>query len=372
MADPKALEEFLKKQGGQVEQQPPLHFRYIPYSDFGSLPAPDFLIDGFLVAHAANLIFGASNSYKTMLAVDAACAVATGRDWQGERPIKGGPGQVLYIATEGRNGVCRSRIRGWMEHHDVEAELRQNIEAFGSEIFINEPDQVDHLISDLIAKGGKYKLIVLDVAAGTISGSESDDETAKAWVRGIQRLIERLETTVLVLHHTGWAQPNRARGHSHIWASFDARFKAEGDKDSLICTLSVDRIKDSDSEGFFGFRMEKIHFGTAGVEHTLIPVLDDDVEMPNQNAARMGPNMKALLDALDEALDQNGQPSPGFTGMPTSATVTTIDAWERHALPKLAQSDERRKREAFKRACETLLNRSKVRLHNEFVWKTTK
>ncbi len=368
-----AFEQFLEDKGGQAEQPPPLHFDYIPYSEFDSLPAPDFLIDEFLVGNAANLIFGASNSYNTMLAVDAACTIATGRDWQGEKPIKGGAGRVLYIATEGRNGVCRLRIRGWMEHYDIEADLRQNIEAFRGEIFINEPEQVDHLVSDLVSKGGKYKLIVIDVAAGTISGSESDDEVAKAWVRGIQQLIQRLQTTVLVLHHTGWADQTRARGHTHIWGSFDARFKAEGSKEELICALSVDRIKDSDSDGFFGFRLEKVRFGLADLESTLIPVLDDDVEMPDQNGARMGSNMKVLLDALDEALDQSGQPSPGFTGMPTNATVTTIDAWERHTLPKLTQPDERRKKEAFKRAMQGLIDRKrKVQLHNEFVWRTTK
>ena len=71
-----AFEQFLEDKGGQAEQPPPLHFDYIPYSEFDSLPAPDFLIDGFLVGNAANLIFGASNSYKTMLAVDAACTIA--------------------------------------------------------------------------------------------------------------------------------------------------------------------------------------------------------------------------------------------------------------------------------------------------------
>jgi hypothetical protein len=362
----------LEDKGGQAEQPPPLHFDYIPYSEFDSLPAPDFLIDGFLVSNAANLIFGASNSYKTMLAVDAACSIATGRDWQDERPIKGGPGRVLYIATEGRNGVCRSRIRGWMEHYDVEADLRQNIEAFRGEIFINEPEHVDHLISDLIAKGGEYKLIVVDVAAGTIAGSESDDETAKAWVRGIQRLIEHLRTTVLVLHHTGWADQTRARGHTHIWGSFDGRLKAEGSADDLICTLTVDRIKDGQSAGFFGFRLDQVCFGTAGLETTLVPVLDDDVKPFNQKAVKIGANQKLLLDALDQALDQNGQPSPGFTGMPTGITVTTVSAWERHALPKLPQPDERRKKGAFKDAMNGLAGREEIKTQNEFVWRTSK
>lgn len=372
MADAKAFQEFLKDEGGQPEQAPPLHFEYIPYDEFGSLPAPDFLIDGFLVANAANLIFGASNSYKTMLAVDAACSVATGRDWQGERPIDGGPGRALYIATEGRNGVCRSRIRGWMEHHEVEADLRHNIEAFRGEIYINESEHVDQLISDLIAKGGGYKLITIDVAAGTIAGSESDDETAKAWVRGIQRLIEHLQTTVLVLHHTGWADQTRARGHSHIWGSFDGRFKAEGVADDLICTLAVDRIKDGESSGFFGFRLDEVRFGTAGVETTLVPVLDDSVQLPNGNDTRLGANMKTLLEALDQALDQSGEPSPGFTGMPTNATVTTRDAWERHALLKLPQDDERKKREAFKRAMDSLKRKNKIKALGDYVWKLSK
>ena len=363
-----AFEQYLGQTGGQAESPPPLHFDYIPYDKFGSLPAPNFKIDGYIVTDAANLIFGASNTFKTMLAVDTACSCATGRDWH-ERPIKGGAGKVLYVATEGRNGVCRSRIRGWMEHHDIEAELRQNIEAFRGEIYINEPDDVDHLISDLAAKGGGYKLIVLDVAAGTIAGSESADEVAKAWVQGIQRLIDRLQTTILVLHHSGWADPNRGRGHSHIWGSFDARFKAEGDKEKLTCTLTVDRIKDHDSTGCFGFRLEKISFGTAGVEHTLIPVLDEDVKQAKaREKGPKGKNQKPVFAALDTAIDTMGQPSPGFTGMPTSSRVTKWDAWERQSLMQLTHDTEKRRQQAFREAAESLISGGYVGHLNSYVW----
>ena len=48
--------------------------------------------------------------------------------------------------------------------------------------------------------------------------------------------------------------------------------------------------------------------GTADLETTLVPVLDDDVKPLNQKTVKIGANQKLLLDALDQALDQNGQP----------------------------------------------------------------
>jgi hypothetical protein len=365
---PGVLEQYLAEAGGQAESPPPLHFDFTPYDRFGTLPMPDWLIEGVLVDHESNLIFGASNTFKTMLAVDLACSVAAGRPWHGCAVKRG---RVLYVATEGRNGVCRLRIRGWMDRHDIAAEDRRNIEALKGEIFITDPEDVDRLISDLTTKGGGYKLIVLDVAAGTMRGSESDDETAKAWVAGIERLIAGA-AAVLAITHSGWADQTRARGHTHIWGSFNARLKTEGDKDARTGTLSVNRFKDADSVGLWGFRFEYHVFGDD--DRTLIPVLDEDVkEIAKSKKTRTprGPIQHTLMDALDDALRTCGEASPGFTGMPTHGQVTTLQAWERASIPHLGDVEPKRRVTTFNRTAKSLIDGGYVGRHNDYVWRKT-
>jgi hypothetical protein len=194
----------------------------LSYDEMTKLPPADWLVEGGLPRHAKTLMFGPSNVFKSFLAVDLGCSVATGTNWHGH-DVK--QGKVVYIATEGANGIGRLRIKGWMNYHQIPEEDRRNIFLVNRELWITDTKDVEAFLAAVNERLGDIALFVVDVGAGTMEGSESDDETAKAWVAGLEAIIRELKCAGLCITHTGWADQTRARGHTHIWGSFDTRLQ---------------------------------------------------------------------------------------------------------------------------------------------------
>src|SRR5580693_546567 len=76
-------------------------------------PDPDWLIEGWLPEDAFVVLAGPSNTYKSFLAGDWGCCIASTRDWLWHPP-KHGP--VLYVFAEGGTGMGK-RVRAWMKHY---------------------------------------------------------------------------------------------------------------------------------------------------------------------------------------------------------------------------------------------------------------
>lgn len=249
--------------GGSGPKTPKLHL--LSYSEMANMPEPEWLIEGVVQKRSAALMFGKSNSFKSFLGVDLGLSVQTGRAWHGHGVSQG---NVLFVATEGANGVGRLRIPAWYDHHAV-PERERGAWLYPKEIRLDVSDDVSALIE--ATKDGNFSLIDLDIFGGTMAGSEIEDKTARAWVHGVQRIIRETGAAVLTVAHTGWQDDTRARMHTHFWGSFDTRLRVEGDKDAMTCTLSVERHKDADSAGQWGFRLVR-----AG--DSLVPERDDAVK----------------------------------------------------------------------------------------------
>ena len=77
------------------------------------LTAPQYLIEGLIEQQSLCQMFGEPGSGKSFMAIDAACSIASGKNFH-DRPVARGP--VIYIAGEGRRGVVR-RINAWAMAH---------------------------------------------------------------------------------------------------------------------------------------------------------------------------------------------------------------------------------------------------------------
>lgn len=198
-------------------------------------------------------------------------------------------------------------------------------------------------------------------------GPETSDETARAWVRNINRIMREMKCAVLTVAHTGWADVTRARMHSHFWGSFDTRLMAEGDKGSLTTVLKVDRHKDADSTEEWGFRLEKVTLPNG--QTTLVPRLYDDVETTQKRRVSGKPAVD--LQALSEALIDQGRTiaGPNYPSRP----VVNIDQWSvmcrRHGLTDSDNSETIKK--AFQRAKNTLIEKGLVKQFDDNVWKVS-
>jgi hypothetical protein len=332
----------------QVEVETPekARFNLIPYDELMNMPDPDWLIEGALVAEESNLIFGASNTFKSFIAVDMACSVAVGRPWH-DKPVK--QGRVLYIATEGGKGVGKVRIRGWMDRYKISKKLRRNMWFLKDQIKLTTKADVDALVARLKELGDDFVLIIIDVAAGTMDGSEASDEVVKVWVNANERIIEEIGAATLTITHTGWADQTRGRGHTHLWGSFNGRLKADGDAKEKWATLIVERFKDADGGEKYGFKMEPHDFDD-GQYQTLIPVLDGQIAgRVAKSVTRLSKHQKIAIDALDRALLKHGQ-----IQAETGFTIVRTDLWVEMAISAYPHEDAKRRSQAFREADKAL------------------
>ncbi len=329
--------------------------RFLSYAEMEAMPEPEWLAEGVIQKRSAGLIFGKSNSFKSFLGADIGLSVEQGIPWHGARVARGG---VLFVATEGANGFGRLRIPAWYDHHAVPREARKAF-LYPQEIRLDIAEDVSALIAAMQDRG-PFVLAVLDIFGGTMAGSEIEDKTARAWVHGIQRIMRETGAATLTIAHTGWQDDTRARMHTHFWGSFDSRLRVEGDKDALTCTLTVERHKDADSAGQWGFRM-------AAAGASLVPELDGTVK-PSKTR-NLTVKQRIALDALDDALVAFGAVKQGPDW--PSCKVVLVEKWReaayRHGITDSDKPDSRKK--AFQLQRDALMGKGVVRIFDEHVWR---
>lgn len=343
------------RQSAPTAGRPDTRLKFLTYADMLAMPEPQWLIEDVAQQRRSTLMFGKSNTFKSFLGIDLGLSVATGRPWHGKAVHKG---RVLFVATEGSSGVGRLRIPGWYEHHAIPEADRANALLYPKEIGLDVKENVDALIQSIRA-WGDVSLVVLDIFAGTMLGAEKDDEVSKAWVNAIERIMRTTGAATLIVAHTGWADETRARMHTHVWGSMDSRLLVEGDKEKLTTCLTVNRHKDADSSGRWGFTLRPSH-------GTLVLELDASV-VADRQAGLAGP-LRVAMRALDDAIEKHGILKMGEQW--PDCKVVEIEHWKAECYTHgLSPSDERdAKRKAFQRARDALRKRELVDVYDEFVW----
>ncbi|MHB1011994.1 MAG: AAA family ATPase [Desulfobacteria bacterium] len=209
-------------------------------------PRPQWLVRGLIETPATGLIFGASGAGKSFVAVDLAAAIATGRQWAG-RDVGSGP--VFYIAGEGRLGLLR-RFSAWQLHHKVDiaphpvflSTSRIELDEAGAAAVEAEADRISTEI------GASPALIIVDTLARALpsGGDENSAKDVGAFINLVDRIRDRFQCVILILHHVGHVEPNRARGSSALRAAMDVELRVS--YQSGIRSIVWSKLKDSPEE----------------------------------------------------------------------------------------------------------------------------
>jgi len=200
---------------------------------------PEWLLRGMLERDTFALVFGDPGCGKSFLAIDWAARVATGTPWRGQA-VKAGP--VVYLAGEGRQGFGR-RTRAWEQHHGVS--LAEAPLYVGPAVAIADPTELVDLIA-AIDEGEAPALIVLDTLARCFGGGdENSTQDMSKFVSACDALRRRYGCTILVVHHTGHADKNRARGAIALKAALDAEYRLSNNDAGL--KLSATKMKDAET-----------------------------------------------------------------------------------------------------------------------------
>lgn len=215
----------------------------------------DWLVKHFIPSESIGLFFGASETFKSFIALDLALHVAHGMKWMGQKTRKG---PVVYIAAEGGTGLWR-RVDAWHKTHGINADVAEFYTIPVPVDLLQDASQVRDAVSVL---GIKPALVVVDTISQTLSGDENSATEMAAYLREIGVHIRLVwQCAVVAVHHTGHNATERPRGSSAIKANVDFMFGVFRDETEMLATFECVRQKDGDRPKAESFEMTVVELG---------------------------------------------------------------------------------------------------------------
>ena len=241
------FETFVNKQKEKIPKGA-LRFERADYV-ISQIESPDWLIENCFEKQKLITVFGEPKSGKSFIAIAMACAIAKGSDFYGHKATQA---PVVYLAGEGVSGI-RKRLGAYdqSKHGGTLAGVPLFLSNRGSRI--NEQEELGKLeaeINILQKDVGNIGLVILDTFQRCFSGDENSAQEVNKFIKAADQLIQTFNCTVLMVHHTGRGNKNRARGSSVLDASIDGEFIVErkgtkaDNEDSMLVTMKQTKNKD--------------------------------------------------------------------------------------------------------------------------------
>ena len=259
-----SMEEFYQlprgeqphQEDGEGEQSRP-GFQLVQVGEL-EVKAPRWIARDYLEADSLAVAFGDPETGKSFLAIDIACSIASGENWHDHEVD---PGPVVYIKGEGHNGFARRR-KAWEIRHG--ADLSQApFYASTAPAAMCDPDSLSQVLQavDQVAQSEPPKLVVIDTLARNFGpGDESSTRDMTAFVEAADSLRVRYGCTVLVVHHVGHMNKDRARGAMALKGAADAEYRVEKD-DSEVVRLTPVKMKDAPQPEPMAFALRTVELG---------------------------------------------------------------------------------------------------------------
>ena len=252
--------------GTQAGRTPPEHdgkFAILQAAEAMQRPPIDWFIKGVLPRGELGILFGASGSGKTFVALDLAMAVARGVDWHGNRV--GQPQRVLYIAAEGSGGLGR-RIRAYCRHHNIDPDDVLLSVMYAAPNFMDRDDITEVLRA--ITSAGGFDLIVVDTFAQVTPGAnENAGEDMGRALANTRALREASGAMPFLVHHAGKDASKGSRGWSGLKAAADVQVEILRHEGGLR-EMHLEKLKDGEDGRRWTFALEIVEMG-----------LDDDGDL---------------------------------------------------------------------------------------------
>jgi hypothetical protein len=220
-----------------------LESQMLTLSQLRDLPPPVPLVEGYLFKEYITWLSGKPGHYKSFVAGEIACCVATGTPWHGHKVAQG---KVLYLIAEGARGFP-IRVDAWIIEHKTEpaeSDIR----------FLPVPVQVMQDIDEaaLTALLVMFKpvLLVIDTQARvTVGFDENSGKDMGEFVAVLGRIRDAVGCAILVVHHEPRNGTN-LRGHTSLEGGADTilRCEREGQLLTVMCMKQKDAEEPLDME----------------------------------------------------------------------------------------------------------------------------
>ena len=339
-ADPDEFKVMVDTQVAEAKGKPP-RFEFQPVHLFARAKAGEWLVKGVLPKAGLAVMYGASGSGKSFMALDMAMAIAQGAEWRGRKVRQG---RVAYIAAEGSDGF-RKRTAAYGQHTGVDLSSVPVDVLDGAPNLMLLDDAKDLAVGVLVAGGAD--VIVVDTLAQTTPGANENagEDMGKA-LGHCKRLHEMTGALVLLIHHSGKDQAKGARGWSGLRAACDAELEVVRREDGQR-SLRLSKNKDGEDGLEWGFALEVVQLG---VDEDLDPITSCVVIEAEITKVTMG----RVLGPNEEAVNKAIQAMAGVqtTGIEVAAVIREAVK----LLPEPADGGRDTRKQRVRRAIEKLCN----------------
>lgn len=216
-----------------------------------------WLVKGIVPAESIGMIFGASGTFKSFVALDLACHIAHGLPWLGRRTQQG---KVLWIAAEGGRGIGY-RLAAW--HRSRNLPVSTNIVGIPASIDLGT-DAWRVVDAVQTSAGFTPSIVVTDTLSQTYTAGADENSASDmaAYIRELgTRFRDLWKCTVALIHHTGHNATDRPRGSSVIQPNTDFLLGCYREEKQMMATLTCEHQKDGDRFDDARFSLTKVDLG---------------------------------------------------------------------------------------------------------------
>ena len=348
-----------------VKVKDPIKLSFASAGDFLDKSYMQWRVQDFLPATGVAMIYGASQSGKTLLGIDLAGAVLNGRDWLGQ-PTEKAP--VAYAALEGPEGF-RDRVKAYAKHHGKNS--LADLKVLDKTFSLTDRDHLDVLIKQLRAIGYREGIFIIDTLSVVAHGDLNQNSFGSEVYRACKRIVDAVGGLVLLVHHTGKDEDKGAKGASSITQHIDTILKVEDRRG--MRAVKIEKQRDGDTSQKLRFAVKPVAIGQDDRGKTVTSVIA--VEDHYGKVVLRGHNQDAL-DILDDLVETVGRTPDELqlrdkVGLSEGTRLITKDEWKNAFLNAVRTTTDKQKearRRAYDRAYSALGDLGFYGFHGDFIY----
>ena len=220
---------------------------------------PDYLIDGIIERGHLGAIVAPPGIGKSAALLDMLLSLVLNQPWHGRAVNQGKEGEDVIgviVNGEGHSGIKR-RIDAGCKHRGVDALPEGRLYLTETALQLGgDGEAVAVLIEEIRAIGKPPALIAVDTLAANFIGDENSVADMQQFINNCSLLCSTFGSAVLIIHHTGLADPKRPRGSTAFLGALDVVYALTQKKGVLI--MECIKMKDAPPPDPMAFRLEQV------------------------------------------------------------------------------------------------------------------